>query len=192
MKINALYFVALIPILLTGCYYGKVTLNDRDRLYIPYADKKQELVFVNEDKKFDTIKLHKTVARSSNLDFYINRRFGYTTEKKRPYYETYQTETGEAFDNTMRKSKSGEPFIKRSALVFAFNKHENDTLMNLYYFIDGRSRGSVYFSQPALDTLRVGDRLYKDVITFDRLSWSLQYGLIRIDDGDGRLWELVH
>jgi hypothetical protein len=191
MKIHVLQIVSLLSILLTGCYYSKITLNERERSYIPYKNKKQLLVFVNEDKKYDTVKLHRSITYSSNPDFYIDRKFDFTKEKKRPYYETYQTEVSEEFDNTIKKSKSGEPYIKRNSLVFTFNKHEHDTLMNLYYFIDGRSRGNVYFTHPAMDSLRVGNVLYKDVITFDRLSWSLQHGLIRINEGGGRVWDLV-
>jgi hypothetical protein len=191
MKINVLHIVSLLPILLTGCYYSKITLNEQDRSYIPYKDKKHELVFVNENKQYDTIVLYKSKGHPSNLDFYLDKRFGQTKDTKRYYLEAYETNVSKDFDRHRAKAPS-EPYVKCNPFIFSFIKDQNDSLVHLYFSIDGRSNGDVYFPKWPIDTLRVGNVLYKDVINFDRLSWSLQYGLIRINEGGGRIWDLVN
>ncbi len=191
MKISILHLASLLPILLASCSYEKVVLNERDKTYIPYKHNRHELVFVNEDKKYDTLVLHKQLGQPSNSEFYYKKHYLGATDTKRSYLESYQTNVSETFDRQKAKAP-GEPSIKRMPFVFAFNKNEKDSLINLYFSIDGRSTGYVFFPKWPTDTLRVGNRLYKDVITFDSLNWSLQYGLIRINEEGGRHWELVN
>src|SRR5688572_1518297 len=106
----------LLLLSLTGCFYGKVSVTSADRSFIPYG-KTNQLVFVNTENLTDTLFLIKSHVRTSNFDFFIDRNLGRTSDRKKPYYESYASEP--SLKRSQNKTATNRSFIKYSPLLFS-------------------------------------------------------------------------
>src|SRR5688500_17999528 len=120
MKLKTLSYIALL--FLTGCFYAKTKITAADREYIPYKQSTL-LVFVNNNAITDTICLDRERIRTSNLEFFIDRGLGRTSDTRRPYMESYATEV--SLKRTTAKHAANRPHLKYDPMIFTFFKEQH-------------------------------------------------------------------
>jgi hypothetical protein len=173
-----------------------VRTTTADEPFLP-GDLSAPQVFINKAGITDTLVFEKRYARPSNFDFFIDKKLGHTDERKRPYYESYSTVT--SLEKTIRRANAKQPWMKYGPLIFTFFKTHDDQVVHLYYNVDGRWNGTIPLDSIAPTTLDLGQHSFKDVIVIinnavdhlfnvDRIYWSLQHGLLRLDEKDGGCW----
>src|SRR5262245_32715645 len=89
--------VLMIP---AGCFYGNVKTGSTDRSVMPYT-RDQVLIFQSDSGESDTLLFIRKKIKTSSVDHFIDRSFGHTSSRRKPYIESYGTKSN--FD-PVRKS----------------------------------------------------------------------------------------
>ncbi|MCB0409548.1 MAG: hypothetical protein KDD29_04975 [Flavobacteriales bacterium] len=175
-------------------------INSTDKALIPYQSEINDLIFKNTNGNIDTVRLFKKYNKTHNLDFFIDKNLSdRKSERKKPYYESYSTNNEVELNRTIKNKN--QPRLKYSPFIFSFNKYQSDSLLSLYYFIDGRWSGTIEFNKSVYETINVDGKIYSDIIIIkndslklfeiDKMYWSVKSGLIQIDEKNGEKWVIV-